>query len=78
VGCCRTFSGSPFAGRIGVNLAVLSGGNFKYLATIAAQINNGMAAPSVESATLLQHEAAFLTGFDGLTNHSKSPPSVYY
>jgi hypothetical protein len=74
----RTFSRRPFAGRVGVNLAVLARGNSQYLATITAQLQNSMAAPAIESTTFLGHEAAILSFFDGLTNHGKLTPSVYY
>jgi hypothetical protein len=74
----RTFSGSPFAGRVGVNLAVSAGGNIEYLAAITAQLQNSMAAPAIESTTFLGHEAAILSFFDCLTNHGKSTPLVYY
>jgi hypothetical protein len=73
-----TFPSRPFAGRIGVNPAVLARGNIKYLVTITAQLQNGMTAPSIESTTFLGHEAAILSVFDGLTNHFKSTPSVCY
>jgi hypothetical protein len=74
----RTFSCRPFAGRVGVNLAVPARGYIKYLAAITAQLQNSMTAPSIESATFLGHEAAVLSIFDGLTNHGKLTPSLYY
>ena len=72
----RAFSGGPFAGRIGVNPAVPAGGNVKYLDAITAQFQYRMATPPVKTATLLSHETAILSVFDGLTNHGKSPPFV--
>ena len=74
----RTFSGRPFAGRIGVNHAVPARGDIKYLVAITAQLQNSMTAPPIKSTTFLGHEAAILSAFDGLTNHFKSTPSVYY
>lgn len=74
----RTFSRRPFAGRVGVNQAVLARGNSQYLATITAQLQNGMTAPTIESTTFLGHEAAILSFFDGLTNHGILTPSGYF
>jgi hypothetical protein len=67
----RAFSGSPFAGWVGVNLAIPAGGNIKYLAAITAQLQNSVTASPIESTTFLGHEAAILSVFDGLTNHGK-------
>jgi hypothetical protein len=78
VSSSRTFSRRPFAGRVGINQAVLARGNSQYLVTITAQFQNSMTAPAIESATFLGHEAAILSFFDGLTNHGKLTPSVYY
>jgi hypothetical protein len=67
----RTFSCRPFAGRVGVNLAVPARGYIKYLAAITAQLQNSVTASPIESTTFLGHEAAILSVFDGLTNHGK-------
>jgi hypothetical protein len=72
----RTFSCRPFAGRVGINLAVLARGNIEYFGAITAQLQNSMTAPSIESTTFLGHEAAILSVFDGLTNHGKLTPSI--
>jgi hypothetical protein len=37
-----------------------------------------VAASSIESTTFLGHEAAILSVFDGLTNHFKLTPSIYF
>ena len=65
----RTLSGSPFARRIGINLAVFAGGYFKYFVAIAACLHHHVTAASVEAATFLGHKAAILSVFNGLTNH---------
>lgn len=69
VRCCRTFTGHPLTGRIGIDPAILTRGNIKNLAAIATQFYNSMTASPIIPATFLGHEAAVLSTLDGLTNH---------
>ena len=69
MGCRRTFSGSPFRGRIRIDTAVLAGRAVDYLAASIALFNNDMAASPIEPTSFLRHESAFDSRFYRLTNH---------
>ena len=65
----RTFSGSPFRGRVRIDTAVLAGRAVDYLAASIALFNNDMAASPIEPTSFLRHEYAFNPLFYRLTNH---------
>jgi hypothetical protein len=69
MGGCGTFSSPPFSGRVRIHAAVFAGRALDHLAAPIALIYDDIAAPPVESAAFLRHEAAFDPVFNRLTDH---------
>ena len=71
--CFWTISGQPFAGRIGIDLTILTGRIIYNIIARITLINNNMTPTSIKHATFLGHKNAFSPDFDGLTRHEKLP-----
>jgi len=74
----RTISGKPLAGRIGIDLTIISLRELHNFIAVFTLVDNDMTTASIEPATLLGHEGTFRTNFDGLTNHWNHTPFLLF
>jgi len=69
MGCRRTRTQNPTAGRIRIDLAVVSVFPNKYPAAPLTLFNDGVTLAFHKPTALFAHEGAFRSALDGLANH---------
>jgi hypothetical protein len=77
VRCCRTVSRKPFAGRFGIDLAVLTGRAIYDFDATFTLIYYCVAITPIKSTTSLSHEGTLGPNLDSLTDHWNHPLSYF-